>query len=110
MKKTVEVELCIFPGCNRAVTARGLCKTHYSCAAQLVRDNKTSWAELENSGKSLPTFRRGPHKGYVQDYFLGKLHPTQFMELRHDWETRRDEAHRKNGEPGNDRRAPAKAN
>jgi hypothetical protein len=91
MKKTIEVDLCIFPGCDRGVTARGLCKTHYSCATQLVRNNKTTWAELEKSGKSLPTFRRGPHKGHVQDYFLGKLHPGQLVTLFNTLGKRKEE-------------------
>lgn len=50
---------CLVPGCkriNRAV--RGLCKSHYEVAFQIVKSGATTWASLEERGKALPSTRK----------------------------------------------------
>ncbi len=61
---------CRYPaGCNRPASgkgaARGLCATHYQRAHQLIRENKTTMAELEKTGMVL---RKRPT---AEEVFLG---------------------------------------
>lgn len=68
-------EICMFPDpdCPRPASVRGLCHTHYMCAAQLVSRKQTSWKELEKTGKVKPRKKnRGYPKGTSQKWFLGK--------------------------------------
>lgn len=44
---------CKVPKCSKEAAHRGLCKTHYTTAARLVRENATTWLVLENRGKVL---------------------------------------------------------
>lgn len=44
---------CLFPACQRGPFTRGLCKHHYEAARLLVHQKKTSWEELENTGRVL---------------------------------------------------------
>ena len=48
------VPRCVKPGCVRFRKARGLCLTCYGHARTLVKEGKTTWAELEAQGKALP--------------------------------------------------------
>lgn len=66
---------CLFPLCDEdKIQARGLCKRHYVKARDFVRYGKTTWANLEATGKVLP-----PKKRTVSDaakWFLGADKPV----------------------------------
>lgn len=49
---------CLYPRCGASPHGRGLCVNHYNLALQLVRSGRTSWRELERSGKSQPVGKR----------------------------------------------------
>jgi len=51
---------CVYDGCNNTVIARGLCRNHYQSARQMVREGKTTWADLEKAGVARPLRRDGP--------------------------------------------------
>lgn len=53
--KTTTTTTCLRPGCDQPAKIRGLCKKDHSRAHRLVKQNKTTWAELEATGKILPT-------------------------------------------------------
>ena len=46
---------CLIPHCENKTECRGLCKKHWGGLGQNVRLGKTTWAELETLGLSLPT-------------------------------------------------------
>ena len=53
MKKPL---LCKFPKCPNVANVRGLClRIHYQAAVRLIRAGKTTWANLEATGKASPT-------------------------------------------------------
>lgn len=52
-------------GCAKPATRRGLCRGCYQSAWSLVRAGRTTWANLERTGKALPA-------GKVQSWLLDK--------------------------------------
>jgi len=44
---------CMFPHCDGAFYARGLCKPHYMLAFKLVRYREVTWEELVEHKKCL---------------------------------------------------------
>lgn len=58
---------CLRPDCDSEPEVRGLCKSCYMTARYLVATNKTSWSELERSGRA---FRKAETKPKTS-WFLG---------------------------------------
>lgn len=48
-------EPCLRPGCEAPSRTRGLCKTCYQIARDLIRHDKTTWEELEKNKRILPS-------------------------------------------------------
>lgn len=44
---------CLRPGCKREAECRGLCRSDYQTAYQLVADGVTTWEQLQRNGKVL---------------------------------------------------------
>lgn len=79
MNQVDETTTCLFPTCERTqIYARGLCQTCYAAAAQLVSRGKTTWDDLEESGKVLPK-RRGVYHPR-QQWFLGDLSAAELAD------------------------------
>jgi hypothetical protein len=57
---------CRRPRCQREATCRGLCRTDYQIANQLVLLGATTWKELERLGRCEPAQRT------AKDWFLAK--------------------------------------
>lgn len=52
---------CLYPPCKQEARSRGLCHGHGGYARALVKEKKTTWAELEKLGKAAkPTPRYSP--------------------------------------------------
>ena len=49
---------CLNPECGRESRCRGLCASCHAVAVRLVKDERTSWAKLENDGKASARQRR----------------------------------------------------
>ncbi len=49
---------CVYPNCDKKISARGLCRSHYMYALRLVLHGKTTWDLLEANGKCLPAKRK----------------------------------------------------
>ena len=58
---------CKYPECDEDAGARGLCQKHYAMAYDLVLRAKTTWAELEAKGKSLPTQKRSSNRWFLEE-------------------------------------------
>ena len=61
--------MCMVEGCGNDSEIRGICKTCYSSARNLVRSNKATWEELEQLGLCNPTRTR---KSLFNKAFGGK--------------------------------------
>ncbi len=72
MSKQSKYPSCLYPKCQRNRLARGLCVNLVRQALRLVKDGKTTWAELEEGGKALPKKRAGRRSGDFQAWALGK--------------------------------------
>ena len=49
------LEKCLYPLCTKPRHSRGLCCSHYTTTARLVRSGKVTWQELEKQGRaSMP--------------------------------------------------------
>lgn len=46
---------CIVPRCISNHICRGLCRKHYNMARRLVQENQTTWNQLEDADKCLPS-------------------------------------------------------
>ena len=46
---------CLHPKCDREITTRGLCWTHYQTARRLVKKGLITYDELIKNKKILPT-------------------------------------------------------
>jgi len=46
---------CLFPPCDRPAKGRGLCATHYAGAFYHVSKGYSTWEQLENEGRALPS-------------------------------------------------------
>ena len=70
----------MYPECLDEVRARGLCHRHYSTALRLVNEYRTTWGELERTGKSKSgmTYQR-QGQGKVTKWFMEAEQP-----LSHD--------------------------
>jgi hypothetical protein len=56
---------CVFTGCQKTATTRGLCVAHYQTARYLVKSQITSWKALEKAGQAKPRVRH-----FARDFFL----------------------------------------
>lgn len=65
-------ERCLNPNCdaNQYHYARGLCRGCYHAARILIMKGRTTWAELEKTGKCLPRGAIGSNAQRA-DWFLG---------------------------------------
>jgi hypothetical protein len=67
-------DTCLFENCDKKVTSRGLCHSHYAVALRIVKKVKgMTWNKLEKNGKCLPA--RPPFNGVngastQRDWFL----------------------------------------
>lgn len=61
--------MCLRPGCGGAMHCRGLCRSDYQIACQLVKQSKTTWGNLIKAGKVTPSHHRGP-TNIVREWFL----------------------------------------
>jgi len=67
-------DTCLFDSCDKKVTSRGLCHSHYAVALRIVKKVKgMTWNKLEKNGKCLPA--RPPFNGAngastQRDWFL----------------------------------------
>lgn len=52
--RTNREQTCMMPGCAEKATCRGLCMKCYAMAHKLVKQNRTTWKQLEKNGKVLP--------------------------------------------------------
>ncbi len=72
-KETVEQTLadneCLVPKCGRMAKSRGLCGACYQAAKTLVDSGKTTWEELEERKRVLPSRRET--SGGRDNWFLG---------------------------------------
>jgi len=48
---------CLNPNCQNPSRARGLCRNCYGIAFGLVKRGKTTWRNLERTGKAKPAAR-----------------------------------------------------
>lgn len=48
---------CLIPGCDRDAWSRGQCWSCLSTTRRLVKDEKTTWAEVEAKGYAVPLKR-----------------------------------------------------
>lgn len=63
------IQHCLVPGCDRPVRSRGLCNSCYTSACYLVRQGRTTWAQLEKGGKVAPAHnaaRRLAHRWFTE--------------------------------------------
>lgn len=44
-------KLCLKPNCGKVATSRGLCPSCYRVARMLVKEHKTTWEKLEQTGR-----------------------------------------------------------
>jgi hypothetical protein len=59
-KEQIKKQECINPTCGRMPIHRGLCVSCYQTALRLVKEEKTTWQKLEDSGKCEKVkYRRG---------------------------------------------------
>ena len=71
---TETTDTCLFDNCDKKVTSRGLCHSHYAVARRVVKNVKgVTWRKLEKNGKCLPA--RPPFDGIngastQRDWFL----------------------------------------
>lgn len=56
-QEQIKTNGCLYPDCKDPVQTRGLCRNHYSIARWLVAIRKTTWKEMESTGKVLPSVR-----------------------------------------------------
>ena len=61
---------CMFPDCVDTAKSRGLCEKHYQTACRLVQHGHTTWEELIDANKCLPSTKAGRNE--VRDWFLDK--------------------------------------
>lgn len=63
MSPKIQAEKCKTPDCNNPVyNSRGVCKTCYATAQQIVSEGKATWEQLEDLKLVLPT-------GYARNKF-----------------------------------------
>ena len=55
--------------CDRQAEGRGLCRSCLSLASKLIKENKTTWEDLEKRGKCLP---KGEQRRTRAKWFLGE--------------------------------------
>lgn len=63
---------CLRSECTNKAATRGLCHSDYSTAHRLIKEGKTTWDELEKSGRALPSKRKGRPNGNTAKWFLNK--------------------------------------
>ena len=58
---------CLFPDCKSKtrIASRGLCQSHYSTVAHLVKTGKLTWEKLESEGKILPKKQNNQFKQWL---------------------------------------------
>jgi hypothetical protein len=53
--KDTPSDQCLVPWCDKPITCRGLCRTHYQMMVRAVASGLTSYEALEKSGKITTT-------------------------------------------------------
>ena len=52
---------CLIEGCldtdEKRIFVRGLCQSHYAALSKMVREERTTWRQLEEFGMSIPPRR-----------------------------------------------------
>jgi hypothetical protein len=61
---------CLNPNCQRDAHTRGLCKSCYHTACRLVKDKRTTWETLIETGKARPPSDR--NRGRIVEWLLGR--------------------------------------
>ena len=61
---------CLVPRCKKNTVLRGLCKSHYQYARNLVAEGQTTWGKLQASGK-VTTTKQISHSE-LRYFFLGE--------------------------------------
>jgi len=61
---------CLVPKCYLDRLCRGLCKKHYGVASKLIQNNKTTWNQLEDADKCLPSKGVGRPASKTTKWFL----------------------------------------
>mgnify|MGYP003148638141 FL=1 len=69
---------CLVPGCNNDAKTRGLCSTHYMYAHRLVTRGKSTWKELEETGRCLAS-HASPNP--TKDWFLNGSTEADIQEV-----------------------------
>ena len=62
--------MCLYPDCEHPVRCRSLCPVHYATAQRLVKEGRTTWKELEDTGRCGAS-NRSPYGAYTE-WFLGE--------------------------------------
>jgi hypothetical protein len=66
---------CLNPSCPRDANTRGLCKSCYHTACRLIKQGRTTWAELIEQGKAKEPNDRGGAGRIVAWLLEGKEKP-----------------------------------
>ena len=66
--ESIDVRLCLRPGCELKARMRGLCAACYRTALYLVKKGQATWALLEAHGKALP--KQSGHRAKAYSWLM----------------------------------------
>ena len=55
--------MCLTPDCENGEESRGLCHSCYAVARRLIKDKRTTWAQLEELSLASPPRKTGRKTG-----------------------------------------------